>query len=445
MQNKLIKAVGRAAGIFAVVAIAFTGGVCAPDFSRVHNLPSLQLAFMLMQGRIQSALLTAAHGDTGLYSPFDAYTDVLGTIQSEYYGKPHSTTQLTYDAIRGMMGSLNDRYTRFVDPTAYNAMKQDQSGDIVGIGAMLGTNKLNEVFVVRTIKGGPAERAKVLAGDIIATVDGKSTLKMSDSDVVKLIRGEPNTKVTLSLIRKGAVKPVVLTIPRGLVHTEVVQYAMIDPAHKIGYLLLSEFNEESDHQLHSALDDLKSRGMKGLILDLRENPGGLLDMAQRIASRFIPSGPVVFTRDKNGDRETRAVISGLYDKRHPFQLVVLVNGDSASCSEILSGAIKDTRTGILVGERTFGKGLVQEVDDLPDGSAAIITIEHYFTPNGHDINHKGIIPNIVVKYTDSDERHMFDYLRDHPDSTYDLKYDTQLQHALTSVKQKVTLASRLRS
>lgn len=432
---------GRTIGTIALVGATFTLGVSWHDIRRIHDYGSFRNAVSSVGLRMNDAWMVAARGQEQAYTPYDTYADVLTTLKSSYYGKEIDPTQMTYNGIRGMMGSLKDRYTRFMDPKAYKDMMEDNEGQFVGIGAQLGTNKQEQVYVVRVLPGGPALKYKVMAGDIIMKVDGKSTLKMKDVDVVKLIRGEPDTKVTLTLLRKGVSAPVVLTMPRQLVQQEVVEHSMIDPARKIGYISLSVFNEESDVQIEKALDDLQAKGARGLILDLRENPGGLLDIAQRVASRFIPDGPIVWIKDRSGPMQSINVIPSLHDNHLRFPLVVLVNGNSASAAEIVSGAIKDTNSGILVGERTFGKGLVQTIMPLRDGSAVAITTQHYYTAMKHDINHKGIEPDIKVSYTDSDQRKLYNFLRNHPESFYDVQDDTQLQRALAEVKQRMQVAT----
>ncbi len=351
-------------------------------------------------------------------------------------------TQMTYNGIRGMMGALHDRYTRFLDPAAYKDMMSDNQGEFVGIGALLGTNKANQVYVVKVLPKGPALKAKVMAGDIILKVDGHSTLKTADTDVVKLIRGEPNTKVTLTLLRQA--KTVVITIPRGVVQQEVVQHAMIDPVRKIGYISLLQFNEESDDQIDRALLDLQAQGMRGLVFDLRGNPGGLLDVAQEVASRFIPGGPVVWIKSRTETMDTMEplpVIEELHRNHKHFPLVVLVDGGSASAAEIVSGAIKDTGSGVLVGEKTFGKGLVQTIMPLPDHSAVAITTQHYYTAAKHDINHKGIAPDVTIKFSDEQERAHYAFQRAHPEAFYDLHSDPQLQRGLAELTERLRVAS----
>ena len=435
---------GRLAGTTVLLGVAFVGGVTFNDLRGVHNPDSLRTVIGLMPQRLSEALVTAAHGQGEDYTPYQTYADVLTTLKAGYYGKDIDSTQMTYNGIRGMMGAIHDRYTRFMDPKAYKELEDDNQGQFVGIGALLGTNKAQQVYVVKPLPGGPAIKAKVLTGDIILKVNDKSTLKLKDTDVVKLIRGEPNTKVTLTVSRKGVDHPVVISMIRALVHQEVVQHAMIDPARKIGYISLSVFNEESDVQVGKALSDLEGQGMRGLVFDLRENPGGLLDIAREIASRFVPNGPIVWIKDKSETQETMEhldVDPSQHANHMRYPLVVLVNGDSASAAEIVSGAIKDTGTGILVGEKTFGKGLVQTIMGLPDGSAVAITTQHYYTAHKNDINHKGILPNVPVTIPDDNLRKDAAFRREHPEALYDLSYDTQLQTALTQVKQRMQVAS----
>lgn len=435
---------GRIIGTATLLGVAFVGGVTFNDLRGVRNMDTLNTVVTLIPQRLSAAVMTAAHGQGEDYTPYQTYADVLTTLKAGYYGKDIDSTQMTYNGIRGMMGAIHDRYTRFMDPKAYKEMEEENQGEFVGIGALLGTNKAQQIYVVRPLPGGPAIKAKVLAGDIILKVDNKSTLKMKDTDAVKLIRGEAGTPVTLTFLRKGAHHPVVIRIIRATVHQEVVQHAMIDPARKIGYIKLSVFNEESDVQLGKAMTDLEGQGMHALVFDLRENPGGLLDIAREIASRFVPDGPIVWIKDKSETAETMEhldVDPSQHVNHLRYPLVVLVNGDSASAAEIVSGAIKDTGTGILVGEKTFGKGLVQTIMGLPDGSAVAITTQHYYTAHKNDINHKGIEPNVPVTIPDTNLRKEAAFYRDHPEALYDLKYDTQLQTALSEVKQQMQVAS----
>lgn len=404
------------------------------DGKPVGAMPEIDLNTMLWGAPGSIVALTVSRDGAAQAVPI--------TIKRALLPREIDATQMTYNGIRGMMGSLKDRYTRFMDPTAYKAMMEENQGEFVGIGAELSTNKAKQVYVVKVLLKSPAMKANVMAGDIILRVDGHSTFKKPDTDVVKLIHGEPNTKVTLTVLRKTDTKTIV--IPRGVVKQEIVQHAMIDPVRKIGYITLLQFNEESDTQVTQALRDLQGQGMRGLIFDLRGNPGGLLDQAQMVASRFIEKGPIVWIKSRSEtmqSMENLPVDPSLHQGLKQFPLVVLVDGGSASASEIVSGAIKDTHSGVLVGEKTFGKGLVQTIMPLADRSAVAITTQHYFTAAKNDINHKGIMPNIVVKFTDDQTRKHYAYQRDHPDAFYDLKNDPQLQRGVQELEQGKQFAS----
>ncbi len=444
MTTGIGRIIGRGIGAAALLGLAFVGGVGYTDLRAMPPGQSPGATLTQLGTDIRSDLVTAAHGQTDSYSPYEMYADVLATLRANYYGKDIDPTQITYRAIDGMMGAVHDRYTFFLPPDKYKEMMDDNQGEFVGIGAVLGTNAQGEVFVVKVLPNSPALKARVQAGDTIVKVDGKSTLKMQDTDVVTLIRGQENTRVVLTVLRKGDPRPVVIPIVREVVESPVIQYAMVDPINKIGYISMAEFNEESDVQLGRAITALQAQGMRGMIFDLRENPGGLLDVAREVASRFLAAGPVLWTRDRTESVSTLEPINvdtSQHRNQLKYPLVVLVNGDSASAAEIVSGAIKDRDGGILVGEKTFGKGVVQEIEPLPDGSAARITIEHYYTAGKHDINLVGIEPNIVSHYSDATQRKMYAYQRAHPDAFYDLQYDTQLQRALEVERQQMRIAS----
>ena len=435
--------IGRVVGTLVLLGAAFVGGIAFKNIGAMQGEPPSVVLYQ-MQTALASALLTAAHGQSDSYTPYEMYADVLATLRANYYGKPVDPTQITYHAIEGMMNAVGDKYTFFLPPDQYKDMMDEDQGEFVGIGAVLSMNPQNEVFVQKVLPNSPAMRAHVMAGDIIAKVNGHSTLRMQDTAVVSMIRGQQNTKVVLTLLRKGISHPVVVSIIREVVESPVVQYAMIDPINKIGYISLAMFNEESDVQMGKAITALQAQGMKGLIFDLRGNPGGLLDVAREVASRFLPAGPILWTRDRS---ETLATMQSIdvdtsqHRDQLQYPLVVLVNGDSASAAEIVSGAIKDRRAGVLIGDKTYGKGVVQEIDPLPDGSAARITIEHYYTAHKHDINLKGIEPNIAVPESDAAQRAMYAYNNAHPDAFYDLTYDTQLQRAMTIERQQMRVAS----
>jgi len=339
----------------------------------------------------------------------------------------------------------------FWTPQEYKQNMEANSGDFVGIGARLDLTKDKRVVIIEPLDGSPAVAAGVLGGDIITAINGKPTIGMGISQVIDLIHGPEGSSVRVTVLRGKQTRTFVMT--RSVVHTRIVNYRMTDPVKKIGYIGLGMFNEQADVQFDGALQKLENQGMKALVFDLRDNPGGLLQVAQDLASRFVADGPIVWVKEKNGHLSSLNVErnrhrSPLYDGAYP--VVVLVNGDSASAAEIVSGAIQDSGTGILVGTRTYGKGLVQTIMPLADDSAVKITTQHYFTRDKHDINIKrdlegralstvgGIKPNIEVPFNDHEVALQRDALRSDPrNMAIQDKYDPQLQRALKEITAKL--------
>jgi carboxyl-terminal processing protease len=388
-------------------------------------------------------------------APLAAYQQALGILKKEYYGDPitpKKNEELTYAAIRGMLFSLNDPFTSFLDREDWRSMQQTTRGDFEGIGAELepmGTS----IRVRRPIPETPAFRAGIKSGDIILAVvnydkNGKevkttSTRGMDLTDVVKLIKGPKNTKVGIQVMRDGAAKPLNFVITRAHVEPPTVMYWMEDKENKIGHIVLTEFNEKSEAQLDRAWKELENQGMKALVFDLRYNPGGLLKSAVSIGSRFIQSGPVVQIKERTGGQQKVNVIGG-FERRKQVPVALLVNQSSASASEIVAGVIKDNRVGVIIGEHTFGKGLVQTLFPLEDGSALRLTTAKYFTSAGNDISNKydeehrpvfgtgGIKPDLVVKQSESWTDQDFE----------DKKNDVQLQKALEALRKELGLTAR---
>jgi carboxyl-terminal processing protease len=431
-----------------VLMVAFFGGFSYQDIlNGVANKSSLAEIVTHLPSNLTLGIKAVADDNDPVSQPLQSYANALTTVQSDYYGSvPVSkdehgnvvdqTTAFTYSAIRGMMASLNDRYTRFLAPDAYADMQEDNNGEFVGIGAQLDENAKSQIYVVKPLPNSPAVRAHIMAGDVIVKVDNKPTLGEDITLVVQEIRGAPGTPVTLTLLRKTSSHPLNVTIIRNYVQQEVVVSEMLDPVRKIGYIELGSFNEESDPQIDLAMTNLQAHGMRALIFDLRGNPGGLLNAAQDVASRFVSAGPIVWVKQRGMDLQSLDVEQRQHD--HPrYPLAVLVNEDSASASEITSGAIKDTKSGVLIGNTTFGKGLVQTIIPLQDKSAVAITTAHYFTPLKKDINHKGILPDIKVLLSDQDERNMNNYGNTHPNDIVDLKYDRQLDAAVANLTQRL--------
>jgi carboxyl-terminal processing protease len=390
---------------------------------------------MIAQGGLPETYATQrfAGGDKGNLEPLNSYYRTLGYLKDHYYGELESDAKLTYSAIRGMLRPLDDPYTRFLDPDLYREMQEKNRGEFVGIGAQLEPDLTKDgyVRVHKPLKGTPAAAAGLKPYDVILKVDGVSTQNKDVDQVVKLIRGKPDTPVRLTIRRKNAPKPLEVRIIRQPVEFEIVESQMLEG--KVGLVWLGEFNELSDTKIDRALSQLEQQGMRALILDLRGNPGGTLDAAQEVASRFLPRGKnVVIIVERGGDPEIRKVLESKHNHQfnrpgHMIPLVVLVNRTSASASEIVYGAIKDYHAGVIMGTQTYGKGLVQTVVPLRGGSAIAITTARYLTPNGNDINRGpnrrgGIAPDIAVEATDED------WIKQH---------DVQLQKAVDWLHEKI--------
>ena len=298
----------------------------------------------------------------------------------------------SYEAIRGMLASLNDPYTRFLDPKQFKEMRIDTSGELMGVGIQLSLDKATkELVVVSPIEGTPASRAGVLSKDVIVSIDGKSTEGMNTEDAVKLIRGPEGSAVILGLRRGDELIDVPLT--RARIEINAVSYKLntTRDQHKVGYIRLKQFNANAAKEMREAAKALEAQDVDGYVLDLRGNPGGLLEASIDIARQWLNEGIIVSTRTREGIRDVRrATGSAITDK----PLVVLIDQGSASASEILSGALQDNGRAQLVGQKTFGKGLVQAVRGLSDGSGLTVTIAKYLTPKGTDIHKNGIEPDI---------------------------------------------------
>ena len=301
--------------------------------------------------------------------------------------------ELVENIYSGYLEGLGDPYTCYYTEEEYKEMMESSEGTYYGIGVMISQDvDTGACSVIRVFSGSPAQEAGIEEGDIIETVDGKDVLDTDINEVVALIKGAEGSTVEIKVYRESAKKEITMGVERRQVDVDTVYYKMLD--NKIGYLELTEFDSVSTEQFGAALEDLKAQGMESLILDLRNNPGGLLDVAVDIADELIDTGLVVSIADKNGKTEEyKADTEGSLG----LPLAVLVNGNSASASEVLSGCIRDYGVGTLVGTQTFGKGIVQNILPMSDGTAMKITTAHYYTPNGDDIHGKGIKPDVVVE------------------------------------------------
>lgn len=324
-------------------------------------------------------------------------------VRNEYLSRNYTSKEEAYKAIREMLKKLDDPYTRFMNPEEFKSMQIDTSGELTGVGIQLSQDEeTKKLVVIAPIEGTPAAKAGVLSKDIILKIDGKSTEGMEVSDAVNLIRGPVGTEVTLTVLRNNQQK--MFKLKRDRIEIHPVRYSRSqDLPGGVGYIRLNQFSANAAAEMRAAIQALEKQGVSGYVLDLRSNPGGLLYSSIDIARMWIKDGGIVSTVDRQGvsDRQ-KANNRQLTDK----PLVVLVDGGSASASEILSGALQDNGRGVLVGTKTFGKGLVQSVRGLGDGSGMAVTIAKYFTPSGRDINHAGIIPDVTIELNDTQRQEL---------------------------------------
>lgn len=339
------------------------------------------------------------------YKYLRIFTDALRIIK-ENHVEQVSMKDLIYGALNGMTKSL-DPFSSFFTPKQYESFRQETEGEFGGVGIEIGMEKGRPV-VISPIEGTPAFRAGIKAGDVILEVNGEDTSNMSLIDVVQRIRGKVGTKVQLTIYRKGMEKPMKIELERALIKIESVKWTTLGD---VGYIKLSQFNENVSVQVERALKELASQRVKGVILDLRNDPGGLLSEAVNVADLFLPEGRlVVYTRSRNGETQK------YFARRKPvvpdeFPVIVLINKGSASASEIVAGALQDYKRAVILGEKSFGKASVQNIIPLEDGSALKLTVAHYYTPLGRLIHNKGIVPDVQVAMDENQEEALQEAIR----------------------------------
>ena len=335
-----------------------------------------------------------------VYEDLKVFTDVLGLLQKEYV-EEKSPKDLIYGALKGMVETL-DPHSGFMPPSTYKEMQEETKGRFEGLGIEI-TLKDGVLSVVSPIEDTPAFKAGILAGDQILKIEGESTKNFTLMDSVKRLRGPKGTKVTITIMREGFTKPRDFTLVRDVIPVRSVRHELLEKQY--GYIRISQFQEKTDSDFDKAikaLEEANKGSLKGLILDLRNDPGGLLDQAVKISDRFLDSGLIVSVEGRKEDQKLKfhAHPQGTINN---YPMVVLVNGGSASASEIVAGAIQDHGRGIILGTQTFGKGSVQTIFPLKDGSGLRLTTARYFTPSGRSIQAKGITPDIAVRPSLPDE------------------------------------------
>lgn len=342
----------------------------------------------------------------------------LESLINEEYLEEKEEDSLREGLYAGLMSGLNDPYSTYYTAEQYKELNTSNEGSYVGIGAVLQKDKDGGAKIVQLYEGGSGEQAGLKKGDVLKAIDGEDVTEKENSDIASMIRESDKDSVTLTIQRDEETKEIKVEIRD--VEIQTVSHEMLDD--ETGYIRISEFSEVTSNQYKKAFEDLQDKGMKKLVVDLRDNPGGLLTAVCDVLRQILPEGLIVYTEDKNGKKEEEKC-DGKSELAMP--LAVLVNGGSASASEIFAGAVKDYGIGTIVGTTTYGKGVVQTIQPLSDGSAVKITIAKYFTPKGNDINKKGIAPDVEAELSEDST--------DWTELTHE--EDTQLQAALKEIRQ----------
>jgi carboxyl-terminal processing protease len=375
----------------------------------LYGFLSLLLFFNLVVGLKVLTSKAAADSDDAGYQNLTVFTRALQLIRQDYVdANKIAYRDLTYSALRGMLGSL-DPHSQFMEPTDFRDMQNETRSEFGGLGIVVST-KDGVLTVVSPMEDSPGFRAGISPGDQILRINGSTTEKMSLQDAINLLRGEPGQKVTLTIFRPSSKETKDYVLQREIIKVASVKDAKIlDQSvtgnFKIGYVRITQFNEPTALELDQKLNELQSQGMQALVVDLRYNPGGLLNSAVDVCGLFLPPKTMVVYTEGRDVSQRREYSTSKNDKSRPsFPMVLLVNSGSASGAEIVAGALKDLNRAILVGETTFGKGSVQSVIQLPDGAALRLTTAKYYTPGKQVIHEKGITPNIKAALTADQER-----------------------------------------
>jgi carboxyl-terminal processing protease len=347
-------------------------------------------------------------------SGWSSLLSVIGLIKAESLYAPHSDKMLE-GATAGIVASLDDPYSKYLSKNQWQELKLQLNAEFGGIGVYVVEMEGGKLAIVSPIKGTPAARVGLKNGDIISRINGESAVGMTQDDAVHLMRGDPGTQLELSVFRPDDGQEHDFKIVREIINVPSVEEKIISEAPLLGYIKLNQFHARSAQEIAKSLNSLQDKNIKGLIIDLRDNGGGDFDAALAISNIFLDNQEVVSVKDAKGKETVHNSMAGSYNA----PLIVLVNKNSASASEILAGALQDNGRAALVGEKTFGKGLVQTVYPLRDGGALKLTTQKYFTPNGTDINEIGINPDHVVTNIDKATK------------------DLQLDRAIELLKQKI--------
>jgi carboxyl-terminal processing protease len=375
----------------------------------IYGAVTIVLAVNLLLGtRVYLNSAQAAEKDSA-YPSLELFSYVMERVRKDYVdGQKLTYQELVYAALKGMLNTL-DPHSEFMEPEKYKELQNDTQGAFGGLGIVIAM-KDNVITVVTPMEDSPGSKAGIMSGDRIVKIDGKSTERMSLADAVKNLRGDPGTDVKITVFRPSSSQMKDYKLTRAIINVDMVkdingkkEFPLGD--NKIGYVRLVQFGEKTSADLEAALKKLKAQGMQALILDLRWNPGGLLEQAVDVCEKFLPRGVlVVSTEGRNPGQNSERKAMGRGDELNDMPMVVLVNLGSASASEIVAGCLQDRKRAIILGEKTFGKGSVQSILPLADGSALRLTTAKYYTPSHKVIHEEGITPDIPVTMTEEEER-----------------------------------------
>ncbi len=332
---------------------------------------------------------------------FDVMWTVRDILDRSFIGDIPSAQQQAYGAAHGLVAAFDDPYTVFVEPAPREMERDELAGHFGGIGAYMSRNEAGEL-IVTVMRDRPAAKAGVQDGDILLEVDGKPVTKEMKVDaIVSLVRGDVGTTVALKLQRPGQTEPYSVSVVRERIETPSVEWRVLDKDKHVGYARLSLFGQRTSQELETGLADLAGQGVDKLVLDLRGNGGGLVDSAVDIVSQFVKDGQVL-REVKRGGQERFYPTKGVKGPAQAWELALLVDGGTASASEIVAGSLRDQKRAVLIGEKTYGKGSVQEVHELPDGSSLHVTVARWLTPNRTQIDKTGLAPDVVVNISEDD-------------------------------------------
>ncbi len=358
--------------------------------------------------------------------PYDQIISKLAYLEmlvDNYYLENINNESFAEGIYKGFIASLDDPYSTYYTSKEYDALMESSSGIYAGIGATVSQNaETGIISIVKPFKDSPAYKAGVLPGDVIYKVEGEEVSGVDLSEVVSRMKGLEGTKVKITVIREGESDPLDFTITRAKIEVPTIEWQMLD--NNIGYIIITEFDEITVTQFNKAISDLQKKGMKGLIVDVRDNPGGLLDSVVKILDRILPPELIVYTEDKYGNREEEKARDS---KKLTVPIAVLINGNSASASEIFAGTLKDYKVATIIGTTSFGKGIVQKVIPLSDGTAVKLTISKYYTPSGKNIHGTGIEPDIKVELKEELKQEII----------IPIDKDNQLQEAIKHIRNKM--------